>query len=81
MSRPEIRRDKNGNIHKFWTMEAAEAAEREARERLDARIASTLRPQQTLYRSAAEGLRKLHALAVRISARLLARAGRHPESV
>jgi hypothetical protein len=77
MDRPIIERDEHGNIHKFWTMEAAEAAEREAKERLAERIAASRRkPQRTLFGRAADLIRRVAAIWWPRSAR-----APHPERI
>ena len=75
--RPIITRDGNGNIHKHWTMESAEAAEQERKAALAERIAAKRTPMRATI------VQRVRGFFRSIYSRLTPRGSRlvHPERI
>ncbi len=73
--RPIITRDNDGNIHKHWTMESAEAAEMERKAELAQKIAAQRKAGRVnIFQRAADFCRKLSSRFALSGSRLI-----HPE--
>ena len=62
MDGPIITRDGKGNIQKHWTTEAAEAADRAARDNLAAKIRAQRVVRPTLFDRLAAAMRRVSSL-------------------